>query len=102
MAAFAWNHTRYDGITAGYDNTQTFMPYTVSDTDCGSVVIVTRDVLDCPAEPSNTIGRDVPMGTMFYRYKGPTYGCISNNGVALTELGKEFFEFPKDAVKDVF
>jgi hypothetical protein len=66
---------------------------------CGQVMVVTRDVLECTAEPSNCAGRDVVMGETFYLFVGPTYGCVGPNGVPLTDNGDEFFEFPADCVK---
>ena len=62
-------------------------------------MVVTRDVLECTAEPSNCADRDVIMGETFYLYDGPTYGCVGPDGVPLTKDGEEFFEFPKDCVK---
>lgn len=62
-------------------------------------VRVTRDV---PAD-ENYSGRDVRAGEKLYIYDGYTYGCISYEGVALSERPGEtpFFEFPYDAIEEV-
>ncbi len=45
--------------------------------------------------------RDLSVGEEFFIYKEVTYGCISRNGIAVTEeLNKNpFFEIPKDLVE---
>lgn len=43
--------------------------------------------------------RDFREGEEVYLYQGPTYGCISHNGVACSVDGNlPFFELPKNAV----
>ena len=44
--------------------------------------------------------RDLKEGEEFYVYKGSTYGCISKNGIALTEKLdiNPYFEVPKEFV----
>jgi hypothetical protein len=63
-------------------------------------VRVTRTVLH---GGNNCAGRDVFKGEEFYQFTGPTYGCISENGIALSTRENWwesfFFEFPRDAVE---
>ncbi len=44
--------------------------------------------------------RDLFEGEEFYVYIGPTYGCISKNGIALSEKldVTPYFEVPKEFV----
>ena len=44
--------------------------------------------------------RDLKEGEEFYVYIGPNYGCISKNGIALTEKQdvNPYFEVPKEFV----
>ena len=57
-----------------------------------------RDVysLECPwlTEP-------LLEGMEVYKYNGYTYGCITDTGIAVTEIEGEtpFFEVPRDAVE---
>lgn len=62
--------------------------------------LVTRDV-----EPSecNWLKETVKKNTILYKYQGPTYGCISWSGVAVTaEQDKTpFFEMPYDVLREL-
>ena len=44
--------------------------------------------------------RDLEEGTILFLFFGPTYGCVSYTGIAVTEeLNKEpFFEVPNNTV----
>lgn len=46
------------------------------------------------------LGSSLPKGKTVYRFSGHTYGVISSDGVAVTEVADKtpFFEVPKDAV----
>ena len=47
--------------------------------------------------------RDLNIGEEFYLYTDVTYGCISINGIAVTEEWnkKPFFEIPKELVENI-
>jgi hypothetical protein len=49
------------------------------------------------------LDKPIAVGTLVFRYNGHTYGCISKNGIAVTENCDElpFFELPRDAVNKV-
>ena len=42
-------------------------------------------------------------GDMVYEYTGATYGCVSDNGVAVTRVPDQtpFIEIPEDALEEV-
>ena len=44
--------------------------------------------------------RELIAGEEFYVYKGPTYGCISRNGIAVSEIWdtNPYFEVPKEFI----
>ena len=60
-----------------------------------------RDVTtdECP-----WLDRDFLVGEVVYPYHGNTYGCITFNGVAVTEVPDKtpFLEIPEDALELVF
>lgn len=62
--------------------------------------IVNRNVTraECP-----WLKDDVSAGTEVYEYLGPTYGCISPEGTAVTVVSGEtpFFELPNTALQPV-
>ena len=62
--------------------------------------ILIREVLqsECP-----WLYRNFAKGEIVYFFDGPTYNCISKNGLSFTEKtnDKPFFELPKDAVISV-
>lgn len=55
---------------------------------------------DINVEKYSWLDKDLPKGSMVYKYYGYTYGFISESGVAVTdEPGKTpFFEIPKDSI----
>ena len=58
--------------------------------------IVTRD--ECP-----WLDADLFSGVLVYAFKGPTYGCVSPKGIAVTctlYTGEPFFEVPLDALSE--
>jgi len=62
------------------------------------VVRLTRDV---GVRECGWLDKDLRRGTRFRVYRGPTYGCISPTGIAVTFLGEDdgpFFELPRDAL----
>jgi hypothetical protein len=58
-------------------------------------------IRDVPVEECPWLDRDFKNGETVYLYTGHTYGCISYDGEAFTEVeGVEpFFELPIDSVK---
>jgi hypothetical protein len=56
---------------------------------------VTRD--ECP-----WLDEDLPQGTEVFTFHGPTYGCISPDGRAVSAVEDEtpFFEVPYDALTE--
>ena len=63
------------------------------------VVRLTRDV---SVRECRWLDRDLRRGTRFRVYRGPTYGCISPTGLAVTFLGEDdgpFIELPIDALQ---
>jgi hypothetical protein len=62
--------------------------------------ILTRDVprIECP-----WLDWDMEKGEHVYAYTGCTYGCVSDNGRAVSKVeGKTpFFELPRDALREV-
>ena len=66
------------------------------------MLAVTRPV---PAsEYDNSGGRAFAEGERLYKYMGPTYGCVGDGQVAVSEGGpmvNPFFGFPKDAVREL-
>ena len=67
----------------------------------GKPVTVTRDVPS--GEYSNSLGRAVQQGEVFYNFLGPTYGCCGPEQISLTEGvvngHVQFFGFPQNAVE---
>lgn len=59
-------------------------------------IMLTRDLTK-----ADGLDQDRKEGERLYLYNGPTYGCISDSGIACSEIrGKHpFFEVPKDAFK---
>lgn len=56
-----------------------------------------RDVTqkECP-----WLEEDIKKGTLLHKYNGHTYGCISNNGIAVSrekDIGP-FFEMPSNSI----
>jgi len=49
------------------------------------------------------LNKDIPAGTIVYRYDGNTYGCCTESGVAccLEEGQTPFFELPMNALEKV-
>jgi hypothetical protein len=46
------------------------------------------------------LDKDLEEDEVVYKYDGPTYGCISDSGVACSVDGEvPFFELPRDALK---
>jgi hypothetical protein len=47
--------------------------------------------------------RDYHVGEIVWEFDGATYGCISREGVAISEIPGEgpFCEFPLDAIREV-
>lgn len=64
------------------------------------VVQLTRDV---SVRECGWLDKDLRCGTRFRVYRGPTYGCISSTGIAVTFIGDDddgpFFELPRDALR---
>lgn len=62
-------------------------------------MFLTRNVtkLECP-----WLDQDMAKGTSVWTYEGPTYGCVSGNGRAVSAVMGEnpFFEIPRDALSD--
>jgi len=57
---------------------------------------VTKDVTK---EDYPWLDRDFQEGEIIFLYEGHTYGCITEEGIAMSLDGKEpFFEFPKEAL----
>ena len=58
---------------------------------------IKRDVTkkECP-----WLDKDIPKGTEVFVYNGPTYGCVSSNGIAVTQHDgvDSFFEIPRDSI----
>jgi len=59
---------------------------------------ITRDVTKSEC---HWLDKDWPAGSRVFRYTGPTYGCVSPRGIAVSEKPDEtpFFEVPRDAVQ---
>lgn len=55
---------------------------------------------DVTMQECRWLNADVPAGTKVYRWTGPTYGCISDEGIAVTLVrGREpFLELPRRAL----
>lgn len=50
-------------------------------------------------EDYHWLSRDHKKDEVVHRYTGYTYGCISDDGIAVTDdNGKTFFEVPRDSV----
>jgi hypothetical protein len=63
-----------------------------------------RVIRDVTYNECSWLDRDFIEGEILYEYTGYTYGCISSNGIALTESqdgGEPFFEFPYNAVEEM-
>lgn len=60
-------------------------------------LVVTRDI----AESETSADRGFVEGDTLYRYDDPTYGCITDTGMAVSMKRGEtpFFEVPADAVR---
>lgn len=61
---------------------------------------LTRDVT---IEECHWLDRDFKEGEFVYEYTYHTYGCISPDGIACSEIEKEtpFFELPKNSITEV-
>lgn len=46
---------------------------------------------------------DMPKGYITYKYYGHTYGCVTGNGMACSDLPDKdpFYELPKDALNEI-
>lgn len=53
-------------------------------------------------EECHWLDEDVPEGTTVYLYSGPTYGCVSGAGMAvsLEQDQTPFFELPRTALEE--
>ncbi len=63
---------------------------------------VIRNVYEDDA--GNHMNRAVARGELLYKYLGYTYGCIGEDGVAVSENGSllpPFHQLPRDAVREV-
>lgn len=61
--------------------------------------ILTRTVT---TKECNWLSRGYSKGTVVFAYSGYTYGCISDNGTAVSLDGDvPFFELPIDALKRI-
>lgn len=63
-------------------------------------LVTTRDITtqECP-----WLGGDIPAGTVLFEFVGCTYGCVSNEGVAIKlqdNNHEPFYEVPLDAVAE--
>ena len=59
--------------------------------------ILIKDVL---GKDYSWVPRDFLKGEIVYHFRGPTYGCISPHGIAITIKPGEgpFFELPRDSL----
>jgi hypothetical protein len=63
-------------------------------------LITTRDITN---DECDWITETIPDGTEVYSFSGITYGCITDEGIAVTMVEDEypFFEVPSNAVKEI-
>jgi len=62
---------------------------------------LTRDVTQTECD---WLRKTFKKGDIVYKFYGATYGCISPNGIAITEDsngGNPFIELPRDALKNI-
>lgn len=65
-----------------------------------TVAVVLRDI--DKDDPGNFAERTVYEGEVLYVFKGPTYGCVGDEGTAVSEYGPKeypFFELPTGALE---